>query len=765
MVTAPILALLLYNLIISAGAVTRRGKSGGQRELVLLSALFFFSGIPALIYQLVWQRSLFAIYGTNAESVAVVVSAFMLGLGLGSLVGGWLSSRFPEKAILLFAFSELGVALIGLVSLRVFHWAATFTAGANLPSTIVFSLLLLILPTMLMGATLPLLIQHLVHNLGRVGVPVATLYFANTFGSAVACYLCATFLLGSFGQSGSVLVAAVFNILVATFAFILGSRKKFSFAEYERAAASSSAPSATSDADFPLWLAMVVAGVTGFIALGFEIAWFRIFALASLDRAPAFALLLCTYLAGIAAGSFISGKLTERRDSSAILRIVGLLIVMAGAASVYLPPLIAFLRWKNVPYLLGAVAFFVTTAIVGSVFPLLCRLSVSADERAGRGVSLIYVSNIIGSTLGSLAIGFVWMNIFGLKQVSLQLGLAAVITGTAVLFYSRGPFQRPAFSAVAIVAIAFLAVAIAPRFYSSLFERLIFGSTAEKFTPLAHVVENRNGVIAVTRDGAVYGGGVYDGYFNVDPTNDVNLIIRAYALSAFHPAPKHVLMIGLSSGSWAQVIVNHPQLESLDIVEINPGYLRLIPQYPQVSSLLENAKTRVYIDDGRRWLNAHPQSRYDAVIMNTSFYWRDHTSDLLSADFAKLVRAHLESGGVFYYNTTQSRDAVATGLTVFPYGLRVLNFLALSDAPLEVNFDRWMAIMKEYKIDGQFVIGPAHPNSEATLAHFKALADSANKPPVPSGMELTASLASRLGGRQIITDDNMGREWRDPETP
>jgi len=760
-ITAPILALLIYNLLIFAAAITRGQKSGNQRQLLVLSVLFFFSGIPALIYQIVWQRALFAIYGTNAESVAVVVSAFMLGLGLGSLLGGWLSSRFPQKAILLFAVSELGVALIGLSSLRVFHWAATFTAGANLPATIVFSILLLILPTMLMGATLPLLIQHLVHNLGRVGYPVATLYFANTFGSAVACYLCAIFLLGNFGQAGSVLVAACFNILVASFAFILGGRVKSSLADYQMAAA----PVAAGDPGLPLGVAMIVAGITGFIALGFEIAWFRIFALASLDRAPAFALLLSTYLAGIAAGSFISGKLTEREDSAAILRIVGLLIVIAGAASVYLPPLIAFLRWKNIPYLLGSVAFFITTAIVGSVFPLLCRLSVSADGRAGRGVSLIYVSNIIGSTLGSLAIGFVWMNYYGLKQVSLQLGFAAVITGSAVLFYKRGRFERPTLGAMSVAALAFFAIAIAPRFYSNLFERLIFASTADKIAPLAHVVENRNGVIAVTRDGAVYGGGVYDGYFNVDPTNDVNLIIRAFALSAFDPDPKRVLMIGLSSGSWAQVIVNHPQLESLDVVEINPGYLQLIPQYSPVRSLLQNPKLHIYIDDGRRWLNAHPKSRYNAIIMNTSFYWRDHTSDLLSANFAELVRAHLDARGVFYYNTTASRDAMATGLRVFPYGLRVLNFLALSDAPLEVNLDRWMAILKQYKIDDQLVFSPARPNSQATLANFKALADSVNKPPGPSGMELSSSITARLGQRTIITDDNMGREWRDPETP
>ena len=771
MITAPILALLLYDLIIFANEITSPNKSSNSRELMLISILFFFSGIPALIYQIVWQRALFAIYGTNAESVAVVVSAFMLGLGIGSLIGGWLSSRLPEKAIFFFAAFELGVALIGLVSLQIFHWAAKFTAGVSLPATIVFSLLLLILPTILMGATLPLLIQHLVHNLRRVGYPVAMLYFANTFGSAVACYLCATFLLGRFGQSGSVRWAACLNVAVATSAFLLGTRKKSTEPNEPKPATSPTAASAAAGSfHLPLGMAMFVAGIGGFIALGFEIIWFRIFALASFDRAPAFALLLCTYLSGIAAGSFVSGKLTERKSAPEILRLIAYLIAIAGALSVYVPPLIAFLRGKDISYLFGAFAVFLTTAVIGSVFPLLCQLSVSADGHAGRDVSLIYVSNILGSTLGSLAIGFVWMNRFGLQQVALQLGIAAVITGAAVLFYMRG-HEQSASSAqsfnlrgLTVAALTILAIIVAPRFYAQLYERLIFGPRGAAVAPLAHVVENRNGVIAVTRDAAVYGGGIYDGYFNIDPAHDVNVIVRCFALSAFHPDPRRILVIGLSSGSWAQILANHPQVESLDIVEINPGYLQLIPQYPAVRSLLTNPKVRVYVDDGRRWLNAHPQARYDAIVMNSSFYWRDHSTGLLSADFAAEARAHLNSGGVFYYNTTGSREVMATGMKVFPYGLRVINFIAVSDAPLELNVDRWMEILKQYKIDNQQVFAPENPGAQATLAKYRALAATANAPPDSQGMELSASLRARLAGRDIITDDNMGREWRDPET-
>src|SRR5579859_6891356 len=169
MTTLPVAALLVYGFIVIGGAVPRFPQSRQRWELLLVCTLFFCSGMPALIYQIVWQRALFSIYGVSAESVAIVVSAFMLGLGLGSLVGGWISSRFPRRGIAIFGLAELGIAMFGLSSLRIFHWAAVHTAGASLSATIFFSLALLILPTMLMGATLPILVEQLIGNSGKVG--------------------------------------------------------------------------------------------------------------------------------------------------------------------------------------------------------------------------------------------------------------------------------------------------------------------------------------------------------------------------------------------------------------------------------------------------------------------------------------------------------------------------------------------------------------------------------------------------------------------
>lgn len=753
---SPVVALLAINAALLAASGVRSRREEGSSDALPLSLLFFCSGMPALIYQIVWERALFAIYGVNAQSVAVVVTAFMLGLGAGSLAGGWLATRFPKHSVLIFGLAETSAAVFGLASLRIFHWIAAYTAGANLPWVILFSLLLLLVPTTLMGATLPLLVEHLVLRTRRVGASVSLLYSVNTFGSAVACFLCAAFLLRDFGQSGSVSLAACMNAGVGGFAYLYargGARPASAHPGGE-----DPLEAGTAGVSFPL--AVFIAGLTGFIALGFEIAWYRVFAVASSDRAPAFALLLCTYLAGIAAGSLISEKLVAWLGRAQAHRMIGGALLLAGASSVYIPPLTARLMAHGIPFLMSAPAFFVVAALAGSVLPLLCGAAISADEPAGRRVSFVYMANILGSAFGSLGIGFILMQYFGLLTIAFSLAFLAVLAGGTLLLFGKGPVSSSRVWALAAIAGALVAIPASKSSYSLLYERLIFGTRAEARVPFAHVVENRNGVIAVTRDGAVFGGGVYDGYFNTDPTDDVNLVIRAYALSAFCPAPKSVLMIGLSSGSWAQIIASEPQIERFDTVEINPGYLQLIPLYPMVRTFLKKPNVRIYVDDGRRWLEAHPGARYDAIVANTTYNWRDHSTGLLSVEYLKLIREHLNEGGVYYFNSTESDDTMETALHVFPYGLRVINCLAVSDTPITIDRMRWMQILRDYRIDGKPVFDPASPAAKRVLDGYLELADRVNEPPRFVGMEATNSLRSRLKNRLIITDDNMGEEWR-----
>lgn len=516
----------------------------------------------------------------------------------------------------------------------------------------------------------------------------------------------------------------------------------------------------------PLLQAMLLAGLSGFIALSFEIIWFRVFSLASSDRAPAFALLLSTYLAGIAAGCIVSERLTADRRPEVLVHVIGALLLLSGASSAYLPPLVAALMARNIPFLASAPAFFATAALIGAVFPLLCQLAISANREAGQRVSLIYISNIAGSALGSLGVGFVLMHHVGLKRMSLALALTAVLSGAFVLIFHKARPGLPPVWAAILIAASLVAVPSSLRFYSLLFERLVFGRRPEAAVPFARILENRNGVIGVTQDGAVFGGGVYDGHFNVDPMNDENLVVRAYLLSAFCPAPKRILVIGVASGSWGQILANHPEAEVLDAVEINPGYLQIIPQYSMVRSFLQNPKVHIYVDDGRRWLLAHPSVRYDAIIVNTTFNWRDHSSGLLSVEFLALIRSHLSPGGVYYFNSTESDEPIATALRLFPFGLRVINFVAVSDSPISIDKRRLLEVLHRYKVDGKSVFDPLNPGAEKVLAAYMALIDTLNAPPRFLGMETSDSLRARLRGQIIITDNNMGLEWRgNPSVP
>ena len=147
--------------------LTASGKGGGERLdrwTRVLCVLFFFSGFPALIYQLTWQRALFRIFGVNIESVTIVVTAFMLGLGLGSLAGGLISKRRGIPLLPLLAAIELMTGAFGLFSLAIFDSVGDLTLGLPLPATAAASLALVLVPTLLMGATLPLLVSHLVRR-------------------------------------------------------------------------------------------------------------------------------------------------------------------------------------------------------------------------------------------------------------------------------------------------------------------------------------------------------------------------------------------------------------------------------------------------------------------------------------------------------------------------------------------------------------------------------------------------------------------------
>jgi spermidine synthase len=190
----------------------------GSRDALLplvVHGVFIISGAAALLYQLVWQRSLLTIYGTNVESVAMVVSAFMVGLGLGSLVGGEVSKWPGAPLVLLFSAAEFFIGCYGVFSVRLFHWVGSYTLKAGTLETGLLAFGLVLAPTLFMGATLPLLVAYRVNATGQVGRSVSWLYFVNTIGAGLGAYLAAFVLLGQLGMEGTAKAAALLNLTSA----------------------------------------------------------------------------------------------------------------------------------------------------------------------------------------------------------------------------------------------------------------------------------------------------------------------------------------------------------------------------------------------------------------------------------------------------------------------------------------------------------------------------------------------------------------------
>jgi spermidine synthase len=508
-----------------------------------------------------------------------------------------------------------------------------------------------------------------------------------------------------------------------------------------------------------------IVALAGFISLSYEILWFRAFSFASAGSPMVFGQLLFFYLGGLAIGAYASRMFCRDRGATGNRR-----HLIPLAAFVYLANLLGFL-------VLPALAWFATNQLAlqamplvtlaagswGAVLPLVSHFGVAPDTLAGSRLSFLYLANIVGAAAGTLLTGFVLLDVWGIESAALLIVLLGL--ALAMLLLARSASARRltqlGIAAIALTAAgySFAARPLFERFY----ERLLEKNEYRASEPAYEVVENRDGVILVTSAHEVFGGGAYDGAISTGLELDKNMIVRAYGIAALHPAPRTVLMIGLSTGAWAQVIANLRGVEKLTVIEINRGYLELIPRYPEVASLLRNPKVEIVIDDGRRWLSHHPERKFDVIVSNTTFHWRANTTNLLSEEFLRSVRSHLRPAGIFHFNTTGSADAYKTAFTVFPYGLRFINFATVSDSPIVVNEGQWKLALDEHQIDGKPTLDSTRAEDRKRRDDVLSLVRTLDAQPRAYGLESRAHALTRLGNARVITDDNMIPEWRGPE--
>ncbi len=724
-----------------------------------LCILFFFSGFPALIYQLIWQRALFRILGVNIESVTIVVTAFMLGLGLGSLAGGLLSNRRGLALLPLLATIELLTGAFGLVSLEVFDWVGTLALGLPLSATAAVALALVLVPTLLMGATLPVLVGHLARRSGNVGSSVGLLYYVNTLGAGVACLICTVLLFPVLGMQAAVYVAVGINAAVAVVALVAHWRDS---GGRDSGTVQSPVVSATTPA-LRLGAVLALACAGGAISLSYEIFFFRTVSYASGSGAPAFAATLAAFLIGIASGSRQAGEWCSGVLEHGMRQLAGSLFRANLVGLLFLPLLAHFPVPGGAQLGVSLLVAFVVARSWGALLPCLAHWGVSPDGHAGMRIALLYLANIVGSVTGSILTGFFLMEHLGLVSISTVLVAASVACSSLLNAWLPLPPEVKRRHIGCAGAIGVVAVAALPALSSGVLEALLWKGSPDAKGPFIHVIENRSGIITVDREGTVYGGGMYDGRFNVDLRHDTNGILRPYALNLFHRNPHDVLMIGLSSGSWAQVVANNPEVRSLTIVEINPGYVELVAGSAEVASVLKNPKVTLVTDDGRRWLRMNRERRFDAIVSNTTWHFRANATNLLSAEFLQLADAHLKPGGVLYYNTTDSDRVQRTACLAFPYGARFSNHMVVSRAPLAWDFEHFRRTLYAYQINGHPVLdvgaGQDRFVADALMREWESTLHRRSSSP-EDAMETCPSILVRTAGLRPVTDDNMGTEWR-----
>ena len=491
-----------------------------------------------------------------------------------------------------------------------------------------------------------------------------------------------------------------------------------------------------------LAIIFLLSALTGFLSLSQEIIWIRILMYATGGIPQVFAYVLGFFLIGIAVGSWWSKRQIEDGIN------INLISKLFFTSSIifYISTAIISYFYSFFSGITICLLIILPTTFSGAIFPIITHFS-AKSENTGQYTSWIYFFNIIGSVLGSGITGFYLLEYYSLTDIVLFLLISGLIVSASIKLFN---FESKNYNySLAISILALIIFYFNDNIFENYFEKIHFKHNYSEEVNYKHLNENRSGIISTLFDhdincDIIYGGGVYDSCFNIKPDGP-NAIDRIYAIVKLHKAPKKILIIGLSSGSWVRALSYSKNIEKIDVIEINHGYLDLIKQYSEHSKIFKDPRISIYIDDGRRWLT-RSKEKYDFILMNTTFHWRSYISNLVSSEFLSIIKNHLKNDGVVYYNTTGSQDIIYTAANNFKHVTTYSNFVAASDSPIKIDSIFAENFASSFKNNGEDVLN-------GTIAIKRILNHPFN--------DVREKFISRKDLYEI-TDDNMAVEYKKP---
>jgi spermidine synthase len=693
----------------------------------LLAALFFLSGTAALTYQVLWLRLLSIVFGVTVYAASTVLASFMAGLALGSYVGGRVGDRVRHP-LAVFAAVEIAIGALALAMPAAFDaardiyvWESGWlpdSSLARLAARFLSSFLLLLVPSMLMGSTLPLIVRSSLTRLDAIGSRIGFLYGANTAGAITGCLVTGFYLIGALGIRRSLEAGALVNVAVGLTALVLSARAQHDIDPTAALSADRSSAAVAPPSRDTTRAILVVAALSGFASLALEIIWFRVLVLFLPATTYAYTTMLAAVLGGIALGSLLVAPMLRRpRDWIGPLAILQSLTAVAILASLGL----LFLIYDRSPIgetagVVSAITILPATLLMGVSFPIIVHLWIGTGperhRRTAQELGILYAANVCASVIGSIAAGFWLLPWFG-SRTSL-VGLAALyLVASAILLRSGGRLPRSVYMKASAVLVAFIGLALslpdpgrmAAGRRNPPGERMFWREEGVQTTASVHV--------------RPMGGRIL--YLNgLHQANDTAAMVRTHREIGFlpmlvHPDPREALVVGLGGGATAGIMSQHAGTR-VDIVELSESVVNSASWFSRVNyDLLRRPNVRVRVDDGRDYLML-TSSRYDVVTADLIQPGHAGAGQVYSREYFQQVAGALKPGGlvlqwVGHRPSSQYKLIARTFLSVFPETTLWVNGTLLlgSREPLTIDraaFDRKLrdpqtaAAMQEIGVSG-----------------------------------------------------------------
>lgn len=689
----------------------------------MLAIAFFASGLASLVYQVAWQRILTIPLGVGALSTTMVVSVYMLGLGIGSFIGSKIADR-TRTPYRLYALIQAALGGIGFASVPCLAALERLTSESMPATAFVCNFAFLSLPTILMGITLPLLTAIFTRATGDFTGSVSRLYFLNTLGASAGALITGYVGVPLAGLDGCIYAASGLNCALALLIFA----GRPADAQANDPAESMLNPGNSPDMGGapPYFLALLA----GFLAIGYEIIWYRVIGILVKDSPYAFSTILAVYLFGIALGSMGIRFYRVRNPESSprtvfchIQFLVGVTVLLSFLGYYYLSdfgPLRLLTDWsfsadihpsleildsitaRNVYLLFDVFSWpiffvFIPAVLMGAGFPLVSSSAFSRTGGAGSAVGLTYFSAICGNVLGSLVTGIALLPWIGTESTLLAFGMAGILFGLIPEIGSRrGIYPRMRVAAV----LAFMAaVMLLFPGDGKLYERM----HRPPFPPRDTFFEEGLDAVVLTYVNGEWVRNYINGQghgYRPGP------IFYAEALEAISlaPSPERVLVVGFGAGSITEASLSVDSVREVTCVELCPSAMRNLQNVTSLRAILGNKKLRLVTDDGRRFLQRN-RDRYDVILMDPLRTTTAYSNNLHSRQFFSLVRNHLSPGGILMVGGIADNPILPrTLLEEFAQVRAYRDFNVASDHVFVENEDHFDKLLKVFPPEMQEAI-------------------------------------------------------------